>query len=306
MTEHHDPDPKDSVLFAAAHPQSDWSRMVGPVMTGSAGRRTLGLQMDTHGGQQRQHPVSDPGCSGTDVPGPSDPDGHPDTGLFRVRGRNLGGGRRNSDPDEPRRDGRATTVCVVRHGETDWNVAGRLQGREDIPLNAHGREQARLTGQALAVAGWEVVLTSPLRRAAETARIIADVASVPRVVEIADLVERDYGVASGLTRAQKQARFADGVVPGEESRASARDRSLAVLVSWASRHPGGRILVVTHGGVIGALLTALSGGAIAVAPGSLGNGCVNVLHHVDGGWRVVTHNVVDHLVAARQGGADTD
>lgn len=192
-----------------------------------------------------------------------------------------------------------TTVCLVRHGETDWNVAGRLQGREDTLLNARGREQARLSGRALrrAVcgAGWDLILTSPLRRAAETARIIGDIVAVPRLVAVPELVERDYGAASGLTRAESAARFPDGSVPGEEDRAAVGERSLAALASWVERHPGERILVVTHGGVIGTLLHAASRGALLVAAGSLGNACLNVLHHLDGGWRVVAHNMVDHL-----------
>ncbi|HEY9476174.1 MAG TPA: histidine phosphatase family protein [Mycobacteriales bacterium] len=241
--------------------------------------------MDTFGEQQQhQYPV----------PGSGDPG--PDSGDTGGPGAENPGGFDYSGGSMPTV---GTTVCLVRHGETDWNVAGRLQGREDIPLNARGREQARLSGQALCATGWDLILTSPLIRAAETARIIAEIAAVPRVVEVPDLVERDYGMASGLTRAEKHARFFDGVVPGEEDRASARDRSLAVLVSWVDRHRDGRILVVTHGGVISALLTAVSRGAVVVAPGSLANACLNVLHHVDGGWRVLAHNVVDHLVAGR-------
>lgn len=188
-----------------------------------------------------------------------------------------------------------TTVCLVRHGETDWNLAGRLQGREDVPLNARGREQARLSGRALRGGRWDLMLTSPLRRAVQTARIVGGLAAVPLLVAVPELAERDYGAASGLTRAQIAARFPDGVVPGEEDRDAVRDRSLAALLSWVGRHRGARMLVVTHGGVISGLLTAVSGGAVVTPPGSLGNACLSVLHHVDGGWRVLVHNVVDHL-----------
>lgn len=192
-----------------------------------------------------------------------------------------------------------STVCLVRHGETDWNAAGRLQGVQDVPLNARGREQARLGGLALrpAVCGreWDLVLTSPLRRAAETARIIRDIAGVPRLEAVPELAERDYGAASGLTRAELAVRFPDGVVPGEEARASVRDRSVGALAAWVGRRPGARIVVVSHGGVISALLRSVSGGAVTVLPGSLGNACLNVLHHHDGHWRVLAHNVVDHL-----------
>lgn len=188
-----------------------------------------------------------------------------------------------------------TTICLLRHGETDWNLAGRLQGREDIPLNARGREQARLSGRALRAGRWDLMLTSPLRRAAETARIVGRTATVPLLVAVPELVERDYGAASGMTRAEITARFPDGVVPGEEDRAAVRERSLAALLSWVGRHRGARMLVVTHGGVISGLLTAVSGGTVTTPPGGLGNACLNLLHHADGGWRVLAHNVVDHL-----------
>lgn len=187
-----------------------------------------------------------------------------------------------------------TTVCLVRHGETDWNAAGRLQGREDTSLNPRGRRQAHLSGQALRNTAWDVALTSPLRRAAETAEIITALAGIPRTVVVPALAERDYGAASGLTRAEALAAFPDGV-PGEEDRAAVRDRALTALLSWVDRYPGGRLLVVSHGGVIGALLAAATGDDVATATVRLHNACLSVLHHTDGRWRVLAHNVVEHL-----------
>jgi uncharacterized phosphatase len=190
----------------------------------------------------------------------------------------------------------ATAVCLVRHGETDWNALGRLQGREDVPLNDRGREQARRSGEALRRYAWDHVLTSPLARARETATIIAAQVGAATVHEVPELVERDYGAASGLTRAEAALRFPDGVVPGEEDCQAVRARCLPVVERWARRHPGGRLLVVTHDGVISALLAAASGGALTLLGGALRNACLNLLeHHAVHGWSVVAYNVVDHL-----------
>lgn len=189
-----------------------------------------------------------------------------------------------------------TTVCLVRHGETDWNALGRLQGREDVPLNDQGREQARRSGEALRRYTWELVLASPLSRAWESALIIASLVGVPQVCAVPEFVERDYGAASGLTRVEAARRFPDGVVPGEEDRQAVRARCLPALNRWVGLHPGARLLVVTHGGVISAVLEAVSDGAVATAPGALRNACLNVLQHGAHGWTVVAYNVVDHLV----------
>ena len=67
-----------------------------------------------------------------------------------------------------------TKICIVRHGETDWNAQGRLQGRTDIPLNENGKVQAMKCGEFLAQNNWDAVITSPLKRARETAEIIAN------------------------------------------------------------------------------------------------------------------------------------
>src|SRR5659263_225716 len=91
-----------------------------------------------------------------------------------------------------------TVICIVRHGETDWNAQGRLQGREDIELNDAGRQQARKIAAYLSGEHWDAVVSSPLKRAYETAQIVAGILSVSDI-EVEELItERDYGEASGL------------------------------------------------------------------------------------------------------------
>jgi uncharacterized phosphatase len=83
-------------------------------------------------------------------------------------------------------------VCIVRHGETEWNRLTKLQGREDIELNDIGREQAKGTSEYLSQFNWDKIYTSPLKRAKETANIIAQYLEIEEVNEEVDFIERDY------------------------------------------------------------------------------------------------------------------
>lgn len=151
-----------------------------------------------------------------------------------------------------------TELVLVRHGETDWNRDGRIQGRSDIPLNDLGREQARQAGERLAAEHWDAVAASPLSRAAETARIIADRVALGHVELLDELVERHYGESEGLTGPEIDALSA-GVVRARESRDQVVQRALPALLALAERHPGQSVLVVSHGGVIGSLVRAVTG-----------------------------------------------
>lgn len=173
-----------------------------------------------------------------------------------------------------------TTFGIVRHGQTEWNAQQRVQGSTDIPLNDTGRAQAAETGARLrdeqATHGaWDVIVSSPLSRAHETARIIADALGLPEPELVPALVERAHGEIEGLSFDERRARFAEGVpVPGLESREEVLDRALPSLEELAQRHPGGRVLIVSHGGLISTLVHHSSGGAIDGPGRSIPNGSV--------------------------------
>ena len=153
-----------------------------------------------------------------------------------------------------------TRLSIVRHGQTDWNLRTRIQGSTDIPLNSTGRAQAAETGLRLRGRHWDAIVTSPLDRAHETARIIAGELELaqPEVVEA--LTERHHGQIEGLTFAERQSRFPNGVaVPGLESREEVLDRVLPALGLVAAARPGQSVLVVCHGGVIGTLIRNSTG-----------------------------------------------
>lgn len=153
-----------------------------------------------------------------------------------------------------------TRLLVLRHGESEGNAARILQGHFDSMLTERGREQARITARALEALGIERIVTSPLARARETASIVGErlgLTPTPR----RDLMEYDMGKASGKTWASLREEFAEIFAvlkegerprfPGEEGRPHFAIRVGAALDELAALD--GTTLVVTHGGVIGAM-----------------------------------------------------
>jgi len=125
-----------------------------------------------------------------------------------------------------------TTLLVARHGETDWNREGRWQGWADPPLNDTGRGQARQLADELRGTGFDAVYASDLRRAFETAEILAAPHGVP-VVADGGLREIDVGSWSGLTRAEIEARFPDGKRPDGETHEQHGTRVRAAVIRIA-------------------------------------------------------------------------
>lgn len=200
-----------------------------------------------------------------------------------------------------------TEFSLVRHGETDWNRAKRIQGTTDIPLNDEGRAQARVTGVLVARRQWDAVYTSPLSRARETAEIIAAEAGLPEPIVIPDLAERDYGDAEGMDWREIESRFPDGVaVPGQETREQVAVRVRGALAQIAEAHPDGRFLAVTHGGVIRGVLQAAEPES---RYGMIANGSVHSFRWSNGALSLVAFDdPVETLDAATAGdpAADVD
>jgi len=193
-----------------------------------------------------------------------------------------------------------TRISLVRHGQTDWNRDGRIQGRSDIPLNETGRAQARETGRALRGRRFDGVYASPLARAFETAEIIAEELGMPRPTPLPGIEERSYGRAEGLTGPEIRAAFGDNRadVPEWENDDAVLERVLAALAGLAAHHPGERVLVVAHGGVIGAVARHLTGGERPAKGEAIANGSVHDLEFVDGTLRLVNFNVAAAELAA--------
>ena len=196
-----------------------------------------------------------------------------------------------------------TTICLVRHGETDWNATGRFQGQEDTPLNANGRRQAQLAGEHLRRETWDALIASPLSRARDTAGIIGQAVGLPLSQQMEQFMERDYGQASGLTQAEMTARFPNGDIPGLEPRPAVQARGMQGLRLLTQSHPGQRIIVVAHGGLINAILKEISNGEIGSGKTQLANACISLVRHTQGAltddeggaWDLEFYNYTDHL-----------
>lgn len=175
-----------------------------------------------------------------------------------------------------------TVLHLVRHGETDWNAAGRIQGATDVPLNDRGRAQARRAGELLARRRVDAVVASPLVRAAETGAIVAERLGLPAPELVAALAERRYGVAEGLTAAEVEHRYPPGTsVPGREGRRALLDRVRPALVDLGRRHPGRVVVVATHGAVIRSIVTAVSGDDGSLVGVPIRNGSVHTFELTD-------------------------
>lgn len=185
-----------------------------------------------------------------------------------------------------------TELCLIRHGETDWNLHGLTQGSTDIPLNDFGREQARLTGAYLTDFAWDAVYASDLGRAYETATIIADSVGLKSIAREPRLRERSFGEAEGLDINERKSRYADSSsIPGSESWESVRTRGLEVLEEIAVDNPGRRVLVVSHGGVIMSVLSHISAGEIAPGRPPLKNLSMSLLRY-SASWEIEFYNRV--------------
>jgi probable phosphoglycerate mutase len=151
-----------------------------------------------------------------------------------------------------------TELLLVRHGETDWNAVGRLQGHTDRPLSDYGREQARRLAEELAGEEFAAIYASDLARARETAEIVAERVRLPVVLD-PGLREKDWGTWEGLTSTERA-----GVELVGESTEEHQRRMLEALGRIALIHPRGRVLVVTHGGSMRRVQTEVLGFAMPV------------------------------------------
>ncbi|MFA6731022.1 MAG: histidine phosphatase family protein [Candidatus Izemoplasmatales bacterium] len=181
-------------------------------------------------------------------------------------------------------------ICLIRHGETDWNAIGKLQGREDIPLNDNGKLQAEKCALSLKNGNWKAIYTSPLLRARQTADILARILGVHEVRENIDLIERDYGMASGLTVEERKKLFPDGVYKDIEDWYVLRDRVYGAILRSADELPSDDIIIVSHGSAINSILAELSNHAIGTGKTRLKNACMNMLKYKNQLLSIVFYN----------------
>lgn len=199
-----------------------------------------------------------------------------------------------------------TVLTLIRHGETEWNAAGRIQGHLDIPLSAAGLAQAAATGRRLGGEAFDAILSSDLERALQTARPIVRHPG-QTIVRDTRLRERPLGVLQGLTgeeAAMRQpqawqafmARNPEAALEGGETLAEFSQRVAGLIDELLRAHTGSRLLLVTHGGVLDAVYRHATGIPLS-APRNfpIYNASVNILSHDKQGWRVDSWGDVSHL-----------
>lgn len=178
------------------------------------------------------------------------------------------------------------TFAFIRHGQTDWNRDDKLQGSTDIPLNDTGRAQAHDAVRLLAGQGWQVVVSSPMLRARETAEIIATELGIELGPAYPDFVERDYGELEGGPSSETMARWPNRDYPGAETLDSVVARGLAGLARVEAEFVDRNVVIVCHGTIIRYTLASLAGFPIE----GIRNGSISTIERVEDGWRVLTVN----------------
>ncbi len=208
-------------------------------------------------------------------------------------------------------------LYLIRHGETDWNADGRIQGHSDIELNARGLEQARRLAARMPDEGeFTALYASPLRRAFRTAEMIGSALNLP-VTPDARLLERSLGMLEGLTMSEIREKYPEvhrawhdgGPRPhiiGEESREDFVKRVQAFVHDIHLKHAEGRVLAITHGGTINMLLmVALNLDMERPLPFYIDNASINVVQWGERGARLRVLNDAYHLNPMRVTRPDT-
>lgn len=179
--------------------------------------------------------------------------------------------------------------AFIRHGQTEWNREGKLQGSSDVPLNDTGRTQALAAARILADDGpWDAIVSSPLSRARETAEIIARELGIDLGPAYAGFRERDYGPLEGTSEAAARADHPAGDYPGAETHASVAARGRAALDEVARDYGDAAVVIVCHGTMIRYTLESVAGRPIdRIVNGSISR----FAHDADANaWNVLSVN----------------
>jgi probable phosphoglycerate mutase len=191
----------------------------------------------------------------------------------------------------------STRICVVRHGETDWNIERRIQGHLDIPLNSTGRAQALAMAYSASHHHFKAIYSSDLIRAVETAHVLAERLGL-EVQSMPHFRERHYGIFQGLTAVEAAQRH-----PDAHERYQHRDpdydfesgetmhmliKRIAEGIDWLVRHHSGHTLaLVSHSGVLDILYRKSTGRPLETPRDFVIPNCaLNWFHFDDQGWHL--------------------
>ncbi|WP_010529210.1 histidine phosphatase family protein [Lentibacillus jeotgali] len=189
-----------------------------------------------------------------------------------------------------------TKIGFVRHGVTQWNKEGRAQGTSDIPLDEEGLGQARLLAERLEFGEWDVVYSSDLLRAKQTAEILNAKLGTQLYLD-SRLRERNCGLAEGTTEEERVQRWGPGWRELDmqfESYDSIISRGDALIDEISEKHMDQNVLIVSHGAFIKVVLNALI--PDSNMDESLKNTSLTSLIKCEGGWDCNLYNWTEHIL----------
>ncbi|OCT12680.1 phosphoglycerate kinase [Paenibacillus pectinilyticus] len=187
-----------------------------------------------------------------------------------------------------------TTIGFIRHGSTEWNRLGRLQGQLDTDLTDEGREQARLLGLRLADENWDGIICSDLKRASETAQIISALSGIPLLASDKRLRERKYGLAEGTTVTEREERWGVDwklLDLDQETDSELWARWMDLETEILERYPNQKVLLISHGGFIVQVLRVLQ----LNQEEFLQNTSLTLLLREGDQWKLELYNCLLHL-----------
>lgn len=189
-------------------------------------------------------------------------------------------------------------VGLIRHGLTDWNAAGKIQGQSDIPLNNEGRRQAEMLGERLLTEpySWDFCITSGLSRAEETGKIIAGKLGIPLIEPDERIRERAYGQVEGMTALERETKWGKDwnlLELGQETDEQLQLRGLAFMEDITARYPDSNILVISHGGFLAQLYVALYKDKYTER---LGNLSLTIIEKSEQEWNALLYNCTRHIL----------
>ena len=191
-------------------------------------------------------------------------------------------------------------ICLVRHGETDWNVRHIYQGAQDIPLNETGIAQAARTGEVMKAMKWDAIFSSELSRAYDTGAAISRACGMALPTKIQNVQERDFGIFDGMPSKGEGKPTKEQMAnePSVETREAVMDRMEAALLKLCGENYGKDIVLVSHNGALGALLRRLFGTGIV---GNLKNCSINLIEYKEGRFHALDIDLSQDEFEAKYG-----
>lgn len=188
-------------------------------------------------------------------------------------------------------------IGLIRHGMTEWNDLGKAQGHFDIPLNESGRQEAIMLGDRLLQEGnWDIIVSSDLSRAVETASIIGSKLKLPIKLLEKRIREINCGLIEGMTEEERVEKWGmkwRDLDLGMEKYKDVALRSMEFINETAMMHKGKKVLLVSHGAVIGLTLQYLFPQQFPST--YIENASLTILEKGEDSWACNLYNCTKHL-----------